>query len=128
MNNKGTRRGNHNCPSHINRPCSNRTCNKVACATYHSFGLCEICATDMPLICENIEYGRFTALKRAKCKGTYSSIITLISLNSLFKGTFGICNKETQVRCSNAACKNIVCRSHIRLLCLGKSISHRDLY
>ena len=34
-------------------------------------------------------------------------------------GTFGICNKETQVRCANAACKNIVCRSHIRLLCLG---------
>ena len=66
----GTRRGDQNCPSFVNRTCSNRLCDKTACSSYHSFGLCEICAESMPLICENIEYGRFESYKRGKCQGT----------------------------------------------------------
>ena len=69
LNLSGTRRGDQNCPSHVNRQCSNRTCTKVACSTLHSFGLCEICASQMPLLCENIRYGRFVSEKRTKCKG-----------------------------------------------------------
>ena len=98
---KGTRRGDQSCPSYVSRHCSNRQCEKTACSQFHSFGLCEICAEQMPLICENIEYGRFVAFKRAKCQGTYSR-----------------CLNETKTQCSNAACRRILCRQHTRHLCL----------